>query len=283
MREDQMKCEQIKDQFINYLKGEISGLERKLIDDHVSECEHCRLELHHLQSAWTALEEIPELEPSSQLRERFYGMLDNEKSGKQGLRSLFQAVWPARPQSALSYTFVIILFGFVMGRFLITGGSTMSRDINQPQISQIQEDVSQLRDMVALTLLSQDSVQARLRGIDFARTNISNDPRVLTLLLNTFERDETRNVRLAALDVLGNYLDDPMVKERIYNNLLMETSPIVQLKIVELLLEAAGDGWQEQLDDLLKTGILDSTVTGFLQEVRADGDRDEDQGTIHEL
>lgn len=288
-----MKCENIKEQLVNYLKSELSNSERKIIDDHLSECEHCRLVLNNLETIWTDLGNISDKEPSSHFREHFHNMLNNEismreththgKSGKKGLMDIFQTVWPTRPQWALSYTFVFVVLGFGLGRWFLIGGTVDISETGKPQITHIQEEVSELRDMMAYTLLSQDSVQARLRGIDYARANGSSDPRVLTLLLNTFERDETSNVRLAALDAIKPHLDNPMVKERIYNRLLMETSPIVQLKIVNNLLDAAGEGWQDQLDELLKTGILDSTVTGFLQEAKTGENKNEEQEGVREL
>lgn len=293
MRDKTMQCKHIKELLVNYLKDETGDPERKTIEDHLAECELCRLELHNLQAVWTDLGNISDKQPSIHLRNRFYSMLNNETSIQQtqddgksrfnGLGNFFRSVWPTRPQWALSYTFVFILLGFTLGRFDLMVETGDAPGTGDTEIARIQDEVSELRDMMAYTLLSQDSVQARLRGIDYARTNSSDDPSVLTLLLNTFERDETGNVRLAALDVLESHLDNPTVRERIYNRLLTETSPIVQLKIVELLLDEAGEGWSDQLDELLMTGILDSTVTAYLQEARTGTGRNEAQGDSRAL
>ena len=287
-----MKCNHVKEQFVAYLKNELDNPNRTLVEQHIDGCEYCCLELNRMKQLWTGLENGNEQKPSAQLSNRFYDMLNNEvtrridhlykEPTKSRWTGLFSSLWPSRPQWALSYTFVIMLGGFLVGQWMPSADRSNANP-DQQELAQIKDEVSDLRDLMAFTLLSQDSVQARLQGVDYARENNPDDPRVLTLLLNTFERDEARNVRLAALDALGPYMENPAVNERIYNGLLMETSPIVQLKIVELLLDAAGTGWQEQLDELLKTGILDSNVTAFLQDVKSGNDQNTGQDGVRAL
>lgn len=265
-----MICTRVKAQYIYFLRRELDQAERQIIEAHLVECDDCRLALQEIESMWTGLDALPERAPSAQLRERFFDALHNANTVRAtGMSGKSAWTYLLRPQWVLAFTMVILLGGFLIGRLFPAAAPAG----NTPQLAQIQKDVSDLRGLMALTLLSQDSVQARLRGIEYARKSGSGDPRVLTLLLNTVDRDETRNVRLAALDVLGSHLDNSMVRERIYNRLLMEPSPLVQLKIVELLLEGAGDGGHELLDDLLKTGILEPTVAGFLRQVEAGGTR----------
>ena len=262
-----MKCNHVKARYLDFLKQEMDLTERQAIETHLAGCGDCRLELQEIEAAWTGLDYLPECMPSSRLRERFYASLNNAiVANTSGV--VRKPAWPFlfQPQWAVAFSLVILLCGFAIGRFYPAGGTTDSATTDASQLSQIQKEVSELRGLMALSLLSQDSVQARLRGIEYARESGSGDPQVLGLLLNTIDRDETSNVRLAALDALDSHLDNSMVRERIYERLLMEPSPLVQLKIVKMLLEGADNDGHKLLDDLLKTGILDPAVAGYLRQ-----------------
>lgn len=258
-----MKCNHAEARFIDYLRQELDVIERQAVDKHLAGCDNCRLALQEIETAWSGLDYLPEGVPSPAVRERFYqGLNDAIETNTSGTTR--KPAWTLlfRPQWAVAFSVMVLLCGFIIGRWYPAGNTAA----DPSQLAQIQKEVSELRGLMALSLLSQNSVQARLRGIEYARESGSGDPRVLALLLNTLDRDETSNVRLAALDVLGAHLDNGMVRERIYNRLLMEPSPLVQLKIVKLLLEGAGDDGHKLVDDLLKTGILDPSVSGFLRQ-----------------
>ena len=258
-----MKCNHVKERFIDYLRQDLVAAEQQAVEAHLAGCDDCRMALQEIETAWANLDYLPERVPSPAVRERFYQGLNDAIEVKTSATARKPA-WTLlfQPQWAVAFSVMILLCGFIIGRWY-----PASNTIADPsQLTQIQKEVSELRGLMALSLLSQNSVQARLRGIEYARESGSGDPRVLALLLNTVDRDETSNVRLAALDVLGSHLDNGMVRDRIYNRLLMEPSPLVQLKIVKMLLDGAGDEGNKLVDDLLKTGILDPSVSGFLRQ-----------------
>ena len=271
-----MNCNLVNEKLVEYLKQELAGPDRKQVEDHLRECATCARELGSLERLWQDLERGTELIPSVRLRDRFYSMLRDEivrheskdtvPQVQPGIPALFQSLWPSRPQWALAYSFLVVLGGFTLGRLLAGDAVTDGQSGQQEEIARIREDMSDLKDLMALTLLSQGSVQARLQGIDYARQSGAGDTRVLSLLLNTLERDDTRNVRLAALDALAPHLDIPMVRERLYNSLLQETSPIVQLKVVELLVKTAGDDGPGLVNELVRAGILDADVERYLED-----------------
>ena len=271
-----MNCEQLNDRLVDYLKDELDFQTRRQFDLHLETCEHCAGELQALRSLWQDLDPATMQAPSPRVRERFYAMLNQQtaqhrhaSAGQpaQGHRpAMLQWFWPMRPHWALAWSVVLLVGGAMIGRMLPLDATIVAGSNQDEEIAQIREDVSEMRELMALTLLSQGSVQARLQGIEYAQQTGAGDPQVLSLLLNTLERDDTRNVRLAVLDALTPYLDNDMVRERLYNSLLKEPSPIVQLKVVELLVRAAGDDGQGVIDELLMAGILDAEVERYLQE-----------------
>jgi HEAT repeat protein len=63
------------------------------------------------------------------------------------------------------------------------------------------------------------------------------DASVLDALLNTLNGDPSTNVRLAAVDALYIFRDQPRVREALVQLLERQKSPLVQISIIDLLVE----------------------------------------------
>ena len=59
-----------------------------------------------------------------------------------------------------------------------------------------------MRQMVALSLMQEQSASERLRGVSWAMPRAVDDTEVLSALLTTVNQDPNVNVRLAAVDAL---------------------------------------------------------------------------------
>src|SRR5690349_25014115 len=49
---------------------------------HLAECAQCRDEWQSVHGVWNAMEELPEMEPSPEMRTRFYQMLEAYEAGR---------------------------------------------------------------------------------------------------------------------------------------------------------------------------------------------------------
>src|SRR3954463_10248974 len=49
---------------------------------HLAECSTCRQEWASVRGAWNAMEELPTMEPSPEMRTRFYQMLEAYEAGR---------------------------------------------------------------------------------------------------------------------------------------------------------------------------------------------------------
>src|SRR5256885_13289190 len=76
-----MTCEQVREQFPDYLTGEIATATGAGIDAHLAGCAACREEWTTLSTIWTKLASLPEEEPSPTSEARFYAMLEAYRRG----------------------------------------------------------------------------------------------------------------------------------------------------------------------------------------------------------
>ncbi|MCG8414710.1 MAG: zf-HC2 domain-containing protein [Pseudomonadales bacterium] len=287
-----MSCDSTRRQLISFLKNELDPGDQLQMESHLGECEACRATLRHFETLWLNLDEGSELQPSSASHDRFHAFLDNEialvahNSGDSNpvhsWTSWFEKLWPSSPGGAVAYSLAIVLSSFLIGQGL-PSGFFPTRATTDNEVASIQEELAELRDVMTLTLLRQDSIQARLRGVDYALQSGSNNPELISLLLETVDQDGAGNVRLAALDALELHRDNPLVQNRLSQTLSQETSPLVQLRKAELLPNAAGINRRQLLDTLLMEQILEAGVGEFLESLERDGGGHQSGGRLLEL
>ena len=236
-----MKCEKVNEYIMDYICGNLDSETRSCIDSHVAECAGCKQLYEEMKAVWSMLEHIPQEEPTPALRTQFYSMLkayrhglndvpvrssSNEKPGK-----WLERWWPRRP---------VFQFG-IAALFLICGigiGQKMSSVVRtNGDMAQLKGEVHELHQMVTLSLLNQSSAIERLQGLTMSRSIKNPDEEFLSLLLLTLNSDPNVNVRLAAVTTLYTFCDNPWVSSELVKSLTLQTSPLVQISLIDLLAE----------------------------------------------
>jgi hypothetical protein len=128
-------------------------------------------------------------------------------------------------------------------------------------VVQLREEVRHTRQLVALSLLQQQSASERLKGVDWSNRMSRPDPQVLSALLHTVNYDQNVNVRLAALDALHQSASNQMVRRGLTESLDRQTSPMVQIALIDLLVDIREREAAEAVKDLMRE-------TGLNPEVR---------------
>lgn len=259
-----MTCENIQKRVPEYLAGEIEQKEKDTLDAHFAACETCRKEVGSLNAIWTNLGMLPEEQPSEALRARFSAMLEAYQHGleqgkaktnfKDVLNAWLSRWWPRQPVIQFALSAVLLAIGVLIGsQFKNTG------EINT-DAAQLREDFTRMQQLVALSLLQQQSPIERLKGVTWSYRLQRPDQQIITALLNTLNRDPSVNVRLAALDALLQFSDQSKVREGLITSLPKQTSPMVQIALIDLLVEIQERRSLNVLNDFLAADTLDSLV-----------------------
>ena len=172
---------------------------------------------------------LPQEEPSSGLRERFYSMLESSQSKRPILQSL--GGWID------NLKFRLLIPQWMAAGLVLVAGILIGAQMNGGErVEELRDEVRSLSQRVTLSLLQQDSVSERLRGVRFGRETAGYDEEVVTALIDAVGYDESVNVRLAAIDALKPYLSQRDVLNRMVTFLGREKSPLVQVSLVDALL-----------------------------------------------
>src|SRR5215475_13248986 len=120
-----MQCEEVREQFADYVIDQIEEPRRSLVARHLMVCENCRVEVEELKSLWETLGSIPAAEPSPELRSRFHLMLEAyrhgldhapKKSWWQGVNSWLSGWWPRQPVLQFGLSIGLLALGIMIGR-----------------------------------------------------------------------------------------------------------------------------------------------------------------------
>lgn len=264
-------CSQAKEMFPDYLTGDLAEESSAVLRQHVSVCASCQDELQELTSTWAQLGVLPEQEPSANLRKNFYTMLESYKEGM-SRENIFQRFFKgfsgilARPAYQVAFTIVFLVIGFGGGMFF-TSGSDKSDPVQNAEITELRREVRQMRQQVALAMLDQPSPHKRLKAISYTAAVDSPDIEVLDALLNTLNNDENDNVRLSAVEALYLFAHHPRVKQGIIDTLPRQTSPLVQVAIIDLMVEMREKKAADALKTLIQNNKLNPAVKKRAQNV----------------
>ena len=195
---------------------------------HLASCEACRNELSRIGALWQSLDLLPMEEPSGKVRERFYEMLG---AYRQGLSS-------AEPRNAHCHWWqiaaaVALLGGWPWSRIR----RARERATASAEVSQLREEVASMRQLVALSLMQQQSASERLRGVSWAYQAEPSDREVLEALVAAVNHDTNVNVRLAAVDALRRFSASPETRRAVVAALPSQTTPLVQVALIDLLVD----------------------------------------------
>jgi hypothetical protein len=261
-----MNCDDVRDQLPDYWTGAIEEGAKAKLQAHFASCPACRAEAETLSAIWKKLGAIPEERPGRALRARFDATLEAYMQGlrqaergpstRERVDKWLEGWWPRQPVFQFGFALAFLAVGLLVG-YSITQNSRNGGG----EVAQLREEVRHTRQLVALSLLQQQSASERLKGVDWSNRMTRPDPQVLSALLHTVNYDQNVNVRLAALDALHQSANNEMVRRGLVESLDRQTSPMVQIALIDLLVEIRDKPAGQALKDLMQE-------TGLNPEVR---------------
>jgi hypothetical protein len=231
-----MKCDDVREQVLSALTGDLDAESVADLEAHCAGCAACGRATAELRALWVDLAALPPERPSDALRARFYAMLATERHAGErrsaqpgGLARWLEAWWPRRPALQLALALLILAAGVGIGQRL--GGGT-NRDT---EIAMLRQEVQNTRNLVTLSLLQTPSPSARLEGVGYTTQIDRPQPELVTALLATLDTDPSVDVRLAAVDALSRFTNVDVVRLALVQSLSRQTSPLVQIALIDLM------------------------------------------------
>ncbi|MCW9708347.1 HEAT repeat domain-containing protein [Fodinibius salsisoli] len=250
-----------------YLDGSIKPDQQAQLNDLIDDGEIDALQLREMQNLYTELGQLPAEEPSAQMRDNFYGMLQEEKAKQPASKASWltwinQLLTSRRVQQA-GIAVGVFLIGLVFGNLF-----TPLQDYRQ-QMDQLSTEVSQMREVMMMSLLEARSPSDRLKAVNISSDLSSTDDRVIYALLKTLNNDPNVNVRLASIESLLRHAENPKARQGLVEAISRQQSPQIQVALADAMLALQETKSVDELRRLLQQQELDSTVRDKLQNTIA--------------
>jgi len=232
-------------------------------------------ELLFIEHFWTN-DVKPLIMPSDKLDVNFYQMLSRAQSAQQ------QAMQPTENGSSYSTEqplslmdkvkswfmpspiaqFATLAFVFVLGFNL---NQKPNNNKNSNEYSALQQDISSLTTVLAMSMLQKDSASERLSGVAYSRQTDLSNPLLVEQLIALLARDKSTSVRLAIIKSLSELKYFGSSEQQLLTMATQEESLLVQIELCRLLLNYGSVDIKRSLAEQANQQQLKPEVREFIK------------------
>jgi len=224
--------------------------------------------------------------PSNELDKRFYKMLLQAQTAQQSIEtnqvvnqpqqnSIFTGVknWLSASSIKPFAQFATLALVFFLG---FNANQTSNGVSQQKQnlaantgIENLQQEVSSLSAMLALSMLDKSSAAERLTGVAYSQQTDLTDPLLMKTLMSTLEHDRSTAVKLAIINTLNHLPDISEHESQILAFAIKENNTLVKIELCSLLLNIGSQATKNELLKTLNESELNPDMADFLQRINA--------------
>jgi len=137
----------------------------------------------------------------------------------------------------------LFVIGIGIGRYTVPrggsafGGTRPSPTDSVAEIAAMRSEMHDLREMVSLSLMQQQSASERLKGVSWIGQIDRPSNELAAALLDTLMHDPNVNVRLATVDALERFASEESVRRAAVAAMDRQTSPFVQIALIDFMVK----------------------------------------------
>jgi len=244
--------------------NEISAEELILLERSIETGEVDLQELQEISDLDRHLDfQIPE--PGENLRAVFYANLAKMKVSKSrggaitGLYFWLSNLGFSQSAIRLAYAIVLVVVGFGIGQWTQPSPS-------EGRIDALTSQVSEMQALMMLSLIKEPVATDRLKAVNLAMDADKVDDRMIIALLKTLNNDDNVNVRLASIEVLLRYSNNPVVRQGLVEAIPNQNSAMLQYALAEAMVLMQEKKSIEKLQDLMQKEDVDEDVKNKINE-----------------
>ncbi len=253
-----MERERLEGLLIDFIDGRLTESERKEVKELLSNDTNVRVLYEQLKQVTTAMDRSSEIDPTARLSRGFQQMLNEELAEQRAPKQKQVFFSPTVLRAAAGV--VLVMMGVVIGYYVNRYND------QQQQLAELQ----QFRDQMFAMMADQNSASQRMKGVNVALTYEKADDEVVEVLVKTLNEDKNSNVRLAALEALSKFHQEPAVRKALIASLSKQTDPIVQIALIQLMVKMKEKGVINDLQKIIDdensiTPVKDEAHSGILK------------------
>ncbi|MBX2895955.1 MAG: HEAT repeat domain-containing protein [Cyclobacteriaceae bacterium] len=247
-----MESKAIQDLIAKYNEGLADPSEVQLLEQLIEAGKVHLTQLTDLDHLHNQVIQLESMQPDILVGDRFYKMLAAEKQPQKAAPVL------------LLYQRMAIAAGLLVCGFML--GYLLQSPSGKEEVIQLTEQVSDLKEMMMLSLLEKESATQRLKAVSLTSEMEQVSDKVTDALFVTLNNDENVNVRLAALEALKPYVKSDKVRSGLIAAISKQDSPLVQVALADLMVKIQEKKSVEALRQILEKDDTPKEVKSKISE-----------------
>jgi hypothetical protein len=223
-----MEKEKLESLIIDYIDGNLPVADKKWLEQELENNSESRRLYEQFREMMQVMDQTSKAEPSATIKSSFEVMLLQEiKKEKTGKVVSFSSPVLYKVAAAVALLVVGVSLGLWYSQY----------QQQQQKIAQIEQEMKETKLMMMNMLGNDQSASQRMIGATVALEMESGDTEIFHVLINTMNDDPNTNVRLAALEALGKFHKQPMVRKALIAALSTQKDPVVQIALIRMLVD----------------------------------------------
>jgi len=255
-----MDKELLEGMLIDYIDGTLSEADRVKVEQEIAKNEEAYKLYEQLREVITAMDKSEKFEPGSNVKASFERAIQEELAkSKQGKTVFFQPVYFRAAAAVL-----LVISGIAIGNWI------SKNNAREEQIAKLQQEVAATKQMMLSMIDNQQSASQRIQGANVALKIVKADDEVVNALVKTMNEDGNTNVRLAALEALAKFRDQPHVRKVLIQSLAIQKDPVVQIALIQLLVQMKDKDAVKGLENIIDNAetmeaVKDEAYSGLMK------------------
>jgi hypothetical protein len=154
----------------------------------------------------------------------------------------------------------LVVAAFAIGRYSTRTTVAPADTLQASNLAELRGELRQMREMLTLSLMQQQSATERLRGVSGSAQIDQPGNEVVGALLDTLMHDPNVNVRLACVDALRRFSRQDAVRRGTIQALSESSFPLVQIALIDYMVETKDKGAIDALSRLSEDAMVNEAV-----------------------
>ena len=257
-----MEKEKFESLLIDYIDGKLNEADRSLVEQELAKSEEAYAMYEQLREVIQVMEKSSALEPSISLKRNFVKVLQAEQESVQKPKG--------KMISLQSYAYRIAA-GVALVILSVSIGYQVNKNYRQEQeLAKLKTEMDATKQMMMAMLDNQQSASQRMVGTTVAYKMVKMDDEIVTALAKSMNEDANTNVRLAAMEALSKFYQEPGVQKVLIQSLSVQKDPVVQIALIQLLVQMKEKSVVKELekivdDPVTHEAVKDEAYSGILK------------------
>lgn len=243
---------------IEYVDGTLNAADRMQVEQAIASNTEALKLYEQTRELLQVMDRVTDREPSVKLKTSFHKILKQELEQQKGGKVISFRL----PQ----------VYRMAAGIALVISVGLAAYWFQERRIEKLADEMRKTKTLMMAKLQNQGSAGQRLQGVSVSLNMKLEqaDDEIVNALVHTLETDDNTNVRLASLEALARFHEQPHVRTELVKALSKQTDPAVQIALIRLLVEIKAKDSLKELqrissDELLLPAVQDEAHAGILK------------------